>query len=137
MYLTLAKQQLMNTYSLYDVLVVCPNDAQNKEKSTNATRYFDIVFIEKGQGTFTLNNEKHQFIDEDIFIIPKEITYHFENKISDKIHYFSFTEKLFSSKVKNAAFRYWLQRIEQILNFPYAYLQDVISVEDDRKIVWD
>lgn len=127
----------MKTYSIYDIFIVYLNDAQNKEKPTHKNRYFDIIFIEKGRGVFTLNNQKHQFIEEDIFIIPKEIPYHFENKISNKVHTFTFTEKLFSTKIKNAAFRYWLQRIEQILNFPYAYLQDVISVEDDRKIVWD
>lgn len=127
----------MNNYSLQDTLVVYHGDSIKWETESESNNYFEIIFIEKGVGNFTLNGKKLSYESEDIFILTPEDTYELESKKYSKISFFSFTDLLFSNKINLSERKYWLQRIEQILHHPYKCVGDVIAFEEDRKIIWD
>ncbi len=127
----------MNRYTLHETFLVHQYSIDEWEAEPHNHNYFEIIFIEKGNGHHTINGIRFPYTENDIFLLAPEDTHHFEIENHTKFTYFKFTELLFSSKVNLPDRKYWLQRIEQLLHRPNIIPGDVISHEEDRTIVWD
>ncbi len=127
----------MNRYTLHETFLVHQYSIDEWEAEPHNHNYFEIIFIEKGNGHHTINGIRFPYAENDIFLLAPEDTHHFEIENHTKFTYFKFTELLFSSKVNLPDRKYWLQRIEQLLHRPNIIPGDVISHEEDRTIVWD
>ncbi|WP_158250515.1 AraC family transcriptional regulator [Aquimarina sp. I32.4] len=127
----------MNRYTLHETFVVHQYSIGEWEAEPHNHNYFEIIFIEKGNGYHTINEIRFPYKKNDIFLLAPEDTHHFEIEKRTSFTYFKFTELLFSSKVNLPDRKYWLQRIEQLLHQPNIIPGDVISHEEDRNIVWD
>jgi len=127
----------MNRYTLHETFLVHQFTADRWEAKSNNHNYFEIIFIEEGNGFHTINGVRFPYQENNIFLLAPEDTHHFEIDKLSKFTHFKFTELLFSSKVNLPDRKYWLQRIEQLLHTPNIIPGDVISHEEDRNIVWD
>ncbi len=127
----------MNRYTLHETFVVDQYSIDEWEAEPHNHNYFEIIFVEKGNGFHTINNVRFPYKENDIFLLAPEDTHHFEIEKYSTFTYFKFTELLFSSKVNLPDRKFWLQRIEQLLHHPNIIPGDVISHEDDRSIIWD
>ncbi len=128
---------LMSRYTLHETFVVHQYSIEEWEAEPHNHNYFEIIFVEKGNGYHTINGVRFPYKENNIFLLSPEDTHHFEIKKHSQFTYFKFTELLFSSKVNLPDRKYWLQRIEQLLHHPNIIPGDVISHEDDRSIIWD
>lgn len=127
----------MNRYTLNETFVVHQYAIDEWEVEPHNHNYFEIIFIEKGNGYHTINDMRFPYRENNIFLLAPEDTHHFEIEKRTSFTYFKFTELLFSSKVNLPDRKYWLQRIEQLLHQPNIIPGDVISHEEDRNIIWD
>ncbi|PKV49946.1 AraC family transcriptional regulator [Aquimarina sp. MAR_2010_214] len=127
----------MTRYTLNETFVVHQYAIDQWEAEPHNHNYFEIIFIEKGNGYHTINGIRFPYKENDIFLLAPEDTHHFEIEKRTNFTYFKFTELLFSSKVNLPDRKYWLQRIEQLLHQPNIIPGDVISHEEDRNIIWD
>ncbi|WP_106792287.1 AraC family transcriptional regulator [Aquimarina sp. Aq78] len=127
----------MNRYTLNETFVVNQYAIDEWEAEPHNHNYFEIIFIEKGNGYHTINDIRFPYKENNIFLLAPEDTHHFEIEKRTNFTYFKFTELLFSSKVNLPDRKYWLQRIEQLLHQPNIIPGDVISHEEDRSIIWD
>ncbi|SHI69773.1 helix-turn-helix domain-containing protein [Aquimarina spongiae] len=127
----------MNRYTLHETFVVHQYSIDEWEAEPHNHNYFEIIFVEQGNGYHTINDVRFPYRENDIFLLAPEDTHHFEIESHTKFTYFKFTELLFSSKVNLPDRKYWLQRIEQLLHHPNIIPGDVICHEEDRSIVWD
>ncbi|WP_109300552.1 AraC family transcriptional regulator [Aquimarina sp. AU474] len=127
----------MNRYTLHETFVVHQYAIDEWEAEPHNHNYFEIIFVEEGNGHHTINGVRFPYDENNIFLLAPEDTHHFEIERHSKFTYFKFTELLFSSKVNLPDRKYWLQRIEQLLHHPNIIPGDVISHEEDRGIIWD
>lgn len=127
----------MTTYSLRDTLVVYQGDSMKLKTDSSSRNHFEILFVERGIGDLFFNDRKLSYDTEDILIVTTKDTYRFVPKKHSKISFFCFTDLLLSNKTNFSERKYWMQRIEQIMNHPYKPEGDLISFEEDRKIMWD
>ncbi|GAA4276517.1 helix-turn-helix domain-containing protein [Aquimarina mytili] len=127
----------MNRYTLHETFVVDQYSIDEWEAEPHNHNYFEIIFVEKGNGYHTINGVRFPYKENNIFLLAPEDTHHFEIENYSTFTYFKFTELLFSSKVNLPDRKFWLQRIEQLLHHPNIIPGDVISHEDDRGIIWD
>ncbi len=127
----------MNRYSLHETFVVDQCSYNEWEAEPHNHNYFEIIFVEKGNGYHTINGVRFPYKENNIFLLAPEDTHHFEIDMYSTFTYFKFTELLFSSKVNLPDRQYWLQRIEQLLHHPNIIPGDVICHEEDRGIIWD
>jgi len=127
----------MNRYTLHETFLVHQFAIDEWEDEPHNHNYFEIIFVEEGNGFHTINGIRFPYQENDIFLLAPEDTHHFEIDKHSKFTYFKFTELLFSSKVNLPDRKYWLQRIEQLLHRPNVIPGDVISHEEDRSIIWD
>ncbi|WP_226294278.1 AraC family transcriptional regulator [Aquimarina algicola] len=127
----------MNRYTLHETFVVHQYSVDEWEAKPHNHNYFEIIFVEKGNGYHTINDIKFSYKEGNIFLLAPEDTHHFEIKQHSKFTYFKFTELLFSGKVNLPDRKYWLQRIEQLLHHPNIIPGDVITHKEDRNIIWD
>ncbi|WP_299257201.1 AraC family transcriptional regulator [uncultured Aquimarina sp.] len=127
----------MNRYTLHETFVVHQYSFDKWEAEPHNHNYFEIIFVENGNGYHTINGIRFRYKKDDIFLLAPEDTHHFEIEKHSVFTHFKFTELLFSSKVNLPDRKYWLQRIEQLLHHPNIIPGDVISHEEDRKIIWD
>ncbi len=127
----------MNRYTLHETFVVHQYAIDEWEAEPHNHNYFEIIFVERGNGFHTINGVRFPYKENNIFLLAPEDTHHFEIEKHSKFTYFKFTELLFSSKVNLPDRKYWLQRIEQLLHHPNIIPGDVISHEEDRTIIWD
>jgi AraC-like DNA-binding protein len=127
----------MSRYTLNETFVVHQYTIDEWEAEPHNHNYFEIIFIEKGNGYHTINGVRFPYRENNIFLLAPEDTHHFEIEKRTVFTYFKFTELLFSSKINLPDRKYWLQRIEQLLHQPNIIPGDVISHEEDRNIIWD
>ncbi len=127
----------MNRYTLHEIFVVHQYSIEKWEVDPQENRYFEIIFIEFGEGYLHINGAKHPYTGYDIFLIGSEDDYEFEIEQHSGFSHFKFTDLLFSSKNSLADRKLWLQRIEQLLHHPNSNSSDVIVHEEDRKTIWD
>ncbi len=127
----------MNRYTLHETFVVDQYSFDQWEAEPHNHNYFEIIFVERGNGYHTINGIRFPYKENNIFLLAPEDTHHFEIENYSTFTYFKFTELLFSGKVNLPDRKFWLQRIEQLLHHPNIIPGDVISHEDDRTIIWD
>jgi len=127
----------MNRYTLHETFIVSKHILDEWEENLTQDNYFEIIFIERGFGSLTINDTKFNYKQSDIFLLAPKDSYHFHIKQRSSFTYFKFTELLFSSKINIPDRQFWLQRIEQLLHHPNIIPGDVISHDADRDIIWD
>ena len=127
----------MSRYTLHETFVVDQYSIEEWEAEPHNHNYFEIIFVEKGNGFHTINGVRFPYKENNIFLLAPEDTHHFEIESYSTFTYFKFTELLFSSKVNLPDRKFWLQRIEQLLHHPNIIPGDVICHEEDRTIIWD
>ncbi|KAA1242819.1 AraC family transcriptional regulator [Aquimarina sp. RZ0] len=127
----------MNRYTLHEIFVVHQYSFDKWEAAPHNHNYFEIIFVESGSGYHTINGVQFHYKENDIFLLAPEDTHHIEIENHSGFTHFKFTELLFSSKVNLPDRKFWLQRIEQLLHQPNIIPGDVISHEEDRRIIWD
>ena len=127
----------MNRYTLHETFVVHQYSFDKWEVEPHNHNYFEIIFVLNGSGFHTINGTKFPYKKGDIFLLAPEDTHHFDIIKQSIFTHFKFTELLFSSKVNLPDRKYWLQRIEQLLHNPNTIPGDVISNQEDRKIILD
>lgn len=89
----------MNRYTLNETFVVNQYAIDEWEAEPHNHNYFEIIFIEKGNGYHTINDIRFPYKENNIFLLAPEDTHHFEIEKRTNFTYFKFTELLFSSKV--------------------------------------
>ncbi|MFC5046728.1 AraC family transcriptional regulator [Aquimarina hainanensis] len=127
----------MNRYTLHETFVVQQYSSDEWEGEPHKHNYFEIIFIESGSGHHIINGTKINYKKNNIFLLAPEDTHHFEVDRHSRFTYFKFTELLFSCKINLPDRKYWLKRIEQLLHQPNIIPGDVISHEEDRRVIWD
>ncbi len=127
----------MNRYTLHETFVVHQYSFDTWEAEPHNHNYFEIIFVEYGEGFHTINGVRFRYSENDIFLLAPEDTHHFQVEKHSGFTHFKFTELLFSSKINLPDRKYWMQRIEQLLHHPNIIPSDVISHEEDRKIIWE
>ncbi len=127
----------MNRYTLHEIFVAHQYSFDKWEVEPHNHNYFEIIFVEEGNGQHTINNIKFPYKQNDVFLLAPEDTHFFEIEKHSTFTHFKFTELLFSSKVNLPDRKYWLQRIEQLLHRPNIIPGDVITYEEDRTLIWD
>lgn len=127
----------MNRYTLHETFVVHQYSIDEWKAEPHNHNYFEIIFIDQGNGYHTINDIRFPYKENDIFLLAPEDTHHFEIERRTNFTYFKFTELLFSGKINLPDRKYWLQRIEQLLHHPNIIPGDAISHEEDRSVIWD
>ena len=127
----------MNRYTLHETFVVQQYEYDKWEVDSHKHNYFEIIFVEAGDGYHTINGIRFPYKQKDIFLLAPEDSHHFEIGNHTKFTYFKFTELLFSSKTNLPDRKFWLQRIKQLLLQPNLVPGDVIRHEEDRVLLWN
>lgn len=127
----------MNRFTLNDAFVIQQYENIEWEALSEFDNYYKLIFIEDGYGFHIINGKRCSYKERDLFIIAPGDTHHFEIQQKTKFTLFNFTEVLFSSKSNLPDRKFWLQKIEPIINKPNLVSGDLIKHELDRKIIWD
>lgn len=126
----------MKKYPLHEVFIIKKYELKVGESAYHDHGYFEIIFIEKGEGLDTINGEHYRVKKGNIFLIAPEDSFKMTATKSTILCYFKFTEMLFSNRVYLPDRKYWMEKIEHILHHPNLIPGDSIKHEEDRKLIW-
>lgn len=126
----------MAQFNLQEVFLIDCFNATFWTKSKKNENYFQIIFIEKGQGKHIINDTQIPYKAGNVFLIGTEDRHEFDIKQETTFCIFSFTRLLFSSRVNLPDRQYWLRRIDGLLRHPNLKPGDVIHNDSDRELIW-
>ena len=126
----------MERFNLRDTFLIKQFVKDERHSDADHRNYFEIIFIEEGQGKHFINEFIVSYSKGDIFLVAPEDKHHFEIEEETTFCYFQFTEQLFSSRMNLPDRSYWLHRIEHIMHHPNLLPGDIINESYDRDLLW-
>ncbi len=126
----------MQRFSLQDTFNIKQFEKTVEHRDRENRNYFEIIFIEKGEGKHFINEFIVSFTQGDVFLVAPGDDHYFEIKESTQFSYFQFTESLFSSKMNLPDRSYWLHRIQRIIHHPNLLPGDIITEQYDKDLIW-
>lgn len=127
----------MQRFNLQDTFLIKKFVKEDTHRDEDSRNYFEIIFIENGEGRHFINEFIVSYYTGDVFLIAPGDKYWFEIDEQTEFSYFQFTESLFSSRMNLPDRSYWLHRIERIINHPNLLPGDVIKNAYDKTLIWD
>ncbi len=90
--------------------------------------YFEIIFVEQGQGIHCINEHRFQYQTGDVFLLGPQDSHTFE--ISTRTHfcYLRFTEFFF----QNSQHKQWQQTIEYLFHTPFQTNGSLVRDEEEK-----
>lgn len=126
----------MESFNLRDTFLIKQFVKDVRHTDADHRNYFEIIFIEEGNGRHFINEFIVSYTKGDIFLVAPEDKHHFEIEKETTFCYFQFTEQLFSSRMNLPDRSYWLHRIEHIMHHPNLLPGDIIKESYDRELLW-
>ncbi|MDJ1501915.1 AraC family transcriptional regulator [Xanthocytophaga agilis] len=91
--------------------------------------YFEIIFIEKGQGIHCLNEHQFTYQEGDVFLLRPQDYHIFAIASSTQFCYLRFTESFFQNNQEP----HWQQTIDYLFNTPYHIHGSLVKMEEEKK----
>lgn len=126
----------MVRFSLQEVFLVQYFTDTNWTDLRPISYYLEVIFVEKGNGTHSLNGAKAPYTKKDVLVITQKDQHHFEAKEESTFCVYQFTDLLFSSRVQLSDRLYWLRRIEFILRHSNLRPGHVIKDLEEQQLIW-
>ncbi|WP_224483345.1 AraC family transcriptional regulator [Robertkochia aurantiaca] len=123
--------------NLHETYIVKKIDLEpGEEIPEHKQNFFELVFIEKGEGFHIINNARVPYKKRDVFLLAPEDEHFGEVLTPTTVTLIRFTELFFSGKSSLPDRSYWLRHIEHILHHPNLLPGVAVKDPDDLKIVW-
>lgn len=108
----------MQRYNQHTPFVVLEFDADVWEHPVHKHNHYEIIFINKGKGTHTINDVNFPYQEGDIFLLSPEDYHSFFIIERTSFCFFKFTELVFKKNKSDLSQRHWMERIEAIIILP-------------------
>lgn len=127
----------MKRFNIHAALLIEDYNETNCESSPHTHNYFELVFIQTGSGTHTINNVAVPYQNGSVFLLAPEDKHFFQPQKPTQFTHFKFTELLFMGQSILPDRKHWLERIRPVINAPNLMPGDCLLHDDDRELVWN
>jgi AraC-like DNA-binding protein/mannose-6-phosphate isomerase-like protein (cupin superfamily) len=124
---------VMIRYKQYSPFVILEIDTDIWNHPIHNHNYFEIIVINKGNGTHVVNNIEFNYNAGDVFLLAPEDYHYFKIEKRTSFSYFKFTEHLFSKDGNIQDKAKWMQKIESILFNPNLIPGNINYYKGDRE----
>ena len=105
------------------------------EKRPHKHNFFEIVYVEKGQGFQCINMHEFEYKEGNIFLLPPLDCHSFKISVPTRFYFIRFTDNYFMQEDELTDYRSWYDRIAYIIANYNKVPGDIISSERERQFI--
>jgi len=125
----------MQTRTLNNIFEIHIEELDNWEKRPYKNNFFEIVFVEKGNGLQCINQHEFEYKEGNIFLLPPLDCHSFKIKETTKFYFIRFTDHCFLKDSTLTDYHSWFDRISYILANYNKIPGDIIATERERQYI--
>lgn len=95
--------------------------------------FYELIFIEKGSGSHTVNEIPLDYQKGDIFLLTPRDEHRFDIAEKTVFTFVKFTEQLFVEKTENSAKGKWQRKIDSVLCNPNSQPDSIVSEKEESE----
>ncbi len=118
--------------SIFEVEVV---ETEHWEKRPHKNNFFEIVYVESGNGSQCINYNEFEYHSGNIFLLPPLNCHSFNIKERTKFYFIRFSDHFFLGKQSLGDHKAWFDSISYILANYNRVPGDIINTECERKYI--
>ena len=105
------------------------------EKRPHKHNFFEIVYIEEGNGKQCINQHEFEYSKGNVFFLPPLDCHSFKIEEKSKFYFIRFTDHFFLDSSNLANYKSWFDRIAYVLANYNKVPGDIIHSETDRSFI--
>lgn len=125
----------MHTESIDKIFEIHIEELDTWEKRPKKNNFFEIVFVEKGEGLQCINQHEFEYHEGNIFFLPPLDCHSFKIKEPSRFYFIRFTDHYFISNDRLADYNAWFDKIAYIIANYNKVPGDIISSERERQFI--
>ena len=125
----------MLTESAHKIFEIQIEELSNWEKRPHKHNFFEIVYIESGEGIQCINQHEFEYQEGNVFLLPPLDCHSFKIKMLTKFYFIRFTDHYFLKEDGLADYSSWFDRMAYILANYNKVPGDIISSERERQFI--
>lgn len=104
--------QVEQTFKPFEIHI---EELDQWEKRPHKHNFFELVFIEKGEGLQCINLSKFPYASGNIFLLPPLDCHSFDIKERTTFYFISFTDLFFTKQTLNSSHSDWFKKLSYVL----------------------
>ena len=125
----------MLTASINKIFEIHIEDLESWGKRPQKNSFFEIVYVEKGEGKQCINQHEFEYREGNIFLLPPLDCHSFKIMEPSRFYFIRFTDHYFFKEDSLTDYNAWFDRIAYILANYNKVPGDIISSERERKYI--
>lgn len=125
----------MKTHTLNKIFEIEVVDLEVWDKRPYRNNFFEIVYIEKGEGLQCINQYEFEFKEGNIFMLPPLDCHSFKISKLSRFYFIRFTDHYFYNNDGLADYNTWFDKISYIVANYNKVPGDIISSEHERQFI--
>lgn len=105
----------MKRFNSFHSVNVFAAEFEKWEYEVHKHNFYELIFVEEGEGTHVLNDIPYPFKQNDVFLLTPNDAHEFEIKQKIKFIYLQFTEQIFLEKLNTQKKTYWEEALRNVL----------------------
>jgi AraC family transcriptional regulator, L-rhamnose operon regulatory protein RhaS len=119
----------MRRYVQHEPFNIYCFEAERWEHPVHKHTYFEIIFILKGKGTHTINDNSFQYAKGDVFLLGPEDYHEFSIRTVTEFCYIRFMESFFNSASSD---KQWKQTVELLLHSSFQSKGSLVQDKSEK-----
>jgi AraC-like DNA-binding protein len=125
----------IQTRSISKLLEVHIEEMDTWVKRPYKNNFFEIVYVEKGNGRQCINQHEFEYHEGNIFFLPPLDCHSFKIQSPSKFYFIRFTDHYFLQKDKLTDYNMWFDKIAYVIANYNKVPGDIISSEHERQFI--
>lgn len=125
----------MQTASIKNIFEIHIEEMEEWGKRPYKNNFFEIVFVEEGEGLQCINQHEFTYQAGNIFLLPPLDCHTFKIKKTSRFYFIRFTDHFFMNNDNLADYNTWFDRIAYIVANYNKVPGDIISSDRERQFI--